>query len=275
MTAKRIGEVLWRQKLVCAVVFVAILAVGSAVVLTRPASYQSSSSVALLPPPKKPAILPNYPNIIISLVPTYVQLISSPTLLNDVAAKLPFAITEQQLAADIHGESLSNAGVINIVVQSSNPGQVQQIAAVATQVFLAHVSGNGVVIPRVYGQPTAPHAAPPSKKLLLPIVAILAAILAAFAGLTWDRFAGPVPLFGKRTGMTGRVPSPGHLAEPDGVPAQHKRAAPTASGIARPIEPLESVKLRRRGQKTEEPRAPVKPKMRDANGEDGQEDKAN
>lgn len=117
MTTSRVA-VLWRQKLVYALVFLVILAVGGGVILTRPTTYQSSSSVALLPPPNKPTILPNYPNIIMSLVPTYVQLVSSPVLLNEVAARVPFKITEKQLAADVHAEALSNAAIISIVAQS-------------------------------------------------------------------------------------------------------------------------------------------------------------
>ena len=225
-------------------------------VLTRPTTYQSSSSVALLPPQKKPTILPNYPNIIISLVPTYVQLVSSPVLLNEVAAKLPFRITEQQLAADVHAEALSNAAIINIVAQSPDPAQARTIAALTTRTFLAHVSGNGVVVPRVYGQPTAPQTAPPSKKLLLPVVLILAAILAAAAGFIWDHFAGPASRQRERTGLTGSAPTPDQRPEPDQVPATPERVTPTASGAVRPIEPFETVKLRPPAQTANGPDTP-------------------
>jgi capsular polysaccharide biosynthesis protein len=244
MTPRRVGEVLWRRKLVCALVFLLILAGGGGVILTRSATYQSNSSVALLPPPKKPTILPNYPNIIISLVPTYVQLVSSPVLLTEVAARLPFRITEKQLAADVHAEALSNAAIINIVAQSPDPAQAREIAAVTTRTFLAHVSGNGVVVPRIYGQPTAPQPAPPSKKLLLPVVVILAAILAAAAGLIWDHFAGPHQRRGRKAGVTRRAPMPDHRAEPDHVPGPPERVAPTASGAVTAVDPFETVKLR-------------------------------
>ena len=125
---------------------------------TRPKTYQSTSSVALLPISTNPGILPNYPNLIASLIPTYVQLISSPALLNKVAATLPFAISEPQLAQQVHAQSLSSAAVINIVAQSRSPVQAQQIAGRATTVFIDELSGNGVVIPSIYAQPAVPRS---------------------------------------------------------------------------------------------------------------------
>lgn len=182
MMARRVGEILWRQKLACAIVALIILVIGSAVVLTRTKVYQSTSSVALLPATKNPNILPNYPNLIVSLIPTYVQLASSPVLLNQVAANVPFHITEAQLANDVHAESLSNAAIINIVAQAPSPSQAKDIASAATNSFLTQLDGNGVVVPRVYGLPTASQPAPPSTALLLAVVLVLALILGAPQG---------------------------------------------------------------------------------------------
>src|SRR5262245_6413728 len=269
LTPGRVGEILWRQKLVCAVVFGIILVIGSVVVLTRSSPYQSSSSVALLPPPKKPTILPNYPNIILSLVPTYVQLVSSPVLLNEVAAKLPFNMSESQLAADVHAEALSNAAIINIVAESRDPGQAREIAAVTTQTFLAHVSGNGVVVPRVYGQPTVPQPAGPSKSLLLVIVVILAAILAAVAALIWDHLAGSAR--GPRRRGTGHAAAPPYRKKPDSLAAQSEGATP-AAGLATAADPFETVKLRPPAQMDDGPDAQREKRAPGAQSEKGSTD---
>jgi len=191
ITAQRVTHVLWRQRLVCLAVALVVLLGGSALVLTRPNVYQSSSSVALLPVSRNPGILPNYPNLITSLIPTYVQLVSSPVLLNKVAAKLPFRISDAQLANDVHAESLSNAAVIDIVAQSANPVQAKEIASRATAIFLGELRGNGVVIPRIYGQPTVSDTpVAPKTTLLLAVVVLLAVILGLCAGLAWDRLSG-------------------------------------------------------------------------------------
>ena len=191
ITLPRVARVLWRRKLICLTVATAVFLAGAGYVLTRPKSYQSTSSVALLPVSTNPGILPNYPNLIASLIPTYIQLVSSPALLNQVAATLPFAISETQLAQDVHAQSLSSAAVINIVAQSPSPVQAQQIAARTTAVFLAELSGNGVVIPSVYAQPAVPtKPGPPSRKLLLAVIFALAVVLGLGAGLLWDRLSG-------------------------------------------------------------------------------------
>ena len=184
------ARVLWRRKLVCAIVALVVFAAGAGVLLLRPKTYQSTSSVALLPVSTNPGILPNYPNLIASLIPTYVQLVSSPVLLNQVAATLPFAISEAQLANDVHAESLSSAAVINIVAQTRIPVQAQQIASRTTAVFLAELTGNGVVLPRIYAQPVVPSKpAPPSVKLMLAAILALAILLGLAAGLLWDRLS--------------------------------------------------------------------------------------
>ena len=193
VTPQRVARILWRRKLLCSVVAAIVFVVGVGFLLLRPKAYQSTSSVALLPVSTNSSILPNYPNLIASLIPTYVQLVSSPVLLNQVAATLPFAISESQLANDVHAESLSSAAVINIVAQSSDPVRAQQIASRTTDVFLASLRGNGVVIPTIYAQPGLPSKpASPGTKLILGVIVILAVALGVGAGLLRDRLSGGV-----------------------------------------------------------------------------------
>jgi Mrp family chromosome partitioning ATPase len=184
-------KVLWRRKLVCLVVALVVFLGGAAYLIARPKVYESTASVALLPASNNTSALPNYPNIITSLIPTYIQLVSSPALLNQVAPVLPFKISEAQLANDVFGESLSNAAVINIVGVSSDPVRAQQIAAATTAAFLARVKGNGLVTAQIYGRPQVPtRPASPRTKLLLVAMAVIAVLLGLAAGLIWDRMSG-------------------------------------------------------------------------------------
>lgn len=244
ITPTRVAVILWRQRMVSALVFLIILVIGGTVVLARPTVYRSSSSVALLPASRNPNILSNYPNLIISLMPTYVQLVSSPVLLDRVAAKLPFHTSGTQLAADLHAESLSNAAVINIVAEAPSPVQAQKIAAAATGTFIARVRGNGVVVPRIYGQPASAQPAPPSKGLLFAIVLVLAAILAAAAGLIWDRYVGVAPWPIPKAGTARRSGLPDRPGDPRRAPVPSDRTTATAPGASRPTEPFDTVRLR-------------------------------
>lgn len=225
ITAQRVARVLWRRRLVCVAAALVVLLGGSTLVLTRPNVYQSSSSVALLPASRNPGILPNYPNLITSLIPTYVQLVSSPVLLNKVAAELPFRISGAQLTNDVHAESLSNAAVIDIVAQSANRFQAKEIASQATTVFLRLLRGNGVVIPKVYGQPTVSDTpVSPKTKLLLGVVVLLAIILGLGAGLVWDRLSGVRDRAGDRPPPT-REPD----ARQENAPAPEKKPDSSSS----------------------------------------------
>jgi polysaccharide biosynthesis transport protein len=191
VTPQKVARILWRRKLVCLTVAALVIAAGLSILFTRPKEYQSTSSVALLPVSSNTGVLPNYPNLISSLIPTYVQLVSSPALLNPVAATLPFAISPAQLAQQVHAESLSNAAVINIVAVDSSATRAQQIAARTTTVFLSRLRGNGVVTPQIYGAPTVPGTpASPNLKLILAAILIVAVLLGLAAGLVWDRLAG-------------------------------------------------------------------------------------
>jgi Mrp family chromosome partitioning ATPase/capsular polysaccharide biosynthesis protein len=227
VTPARAVQVLWRHKLVCCVVALVVLLGGAAYIVTRPKVYQSAASVALLPVSSNAAVLPNYPNLIASLIPTYVQLVSSPLLLNQAAAALPFKVSGTQLGNEVFAESLSNAAVINIVGESRDPVQAQQIAEAATTAFLARIRGNGVVTTQIYAQPTVPtQPASPRKKLTLVVVALLAVILGLGAGLAWER------VFGSGKGF--RLPA--GPAKGAGQPAD-PAVAPPVLGIVRGSAP--------------------------------------
>jgi tyrosine-protein kinase len=218
VTALRVARILWRRKLVCLIVAAVVFLGGAAYLLTRPRIYQSSASVALLPVSNNAAVLPNYPNLIASLIPTYVQLVSSSALLDQVAPTLPFRTSASELSNEVFAGTLSNAAVINIVGESTDPVRAQQIAAATTSVFLAHVRGNGVVVAQVYARPTVPdQPSSPKKKLLLGVILIMAVVLGLAAGLIWDRLFGRAEDGDHPTETTPRPPVLGVVRESDGA----------------------------------------------------------
>jgi capsular polysaccharide biosynthesis protein len=209
LTAQRVARVLWRRKLVCSAVAAIVVVAGGAWLITRQKIYQSSSSIALLPVTTNSGVLPNYPNLISSLIPTYIQLVSSPVLLSQVAGDLPFAISEAQLANDVYAESVSNAAIITIVAENPNPIRAQAVAATATAVFLKDLQGNGIVAPQIYSQPTVPaNPSSPNVKLVLGAVLAMAVVLGLGAGLIWERLSvadvgqgAELPYGGNRTAL--------------------------------------------------------------------------
>lgn len=207
VTPQRVAVVIWRRKLLCVIVAFIVFVTGATWALSRPYHYESTSSVALLPVSTNTNVLPNYPNLIISLIPTYVQLVSSPALLNRVARRLPFPTTADRLANEVHAESMSSAAVINIVADSASAVRAQQIASETTSAFLAQLRGNGVVVPKIYKLPTVPRQpAGPRTKQTLAVLLAIAVILGLGAGLVWDRLFGRRDDTGKPRGQTERPP---------------------------------------------------------------------
>jgi succinoglycan biosynthesis transport protein ExoP len=177
--------------MVCLIVAAVVYLGGAGLLFMRKPVYQSTATVALLPNSTNPGVLPNYPNLISSLIPTYVELVSSPTLLNQVAGTLPFVTSASQLATEVHGESTSSAATITIVAQLPSARQAQQVAARTLGAFVDRVNRNNAVTTQIYGFPTVPaKPAGPSIKVVLAALLVLAIGLGLGAGLVWDRLFG-------------------------------------------------------------------------------------
>jgi tyrosine-protein kinase len=217
--------------MVCLIVAAVVYLGGAGLLFMRKPVYQSTATVAFLPNSTNPAVLPNYPNLISSLIPTYVALVSSPTLLNQVAGTLPFVTSASQLASEVHGESTSSAATITIVAQLPSASQAQEVAARTLGAFVDQVNRNRAVTTQIYGFPTAP-AKPtgPSIKVVLAALLVLAIGLGVAAGLVWDRLFGGADEDAKLADVTrlpelGTVPDVGEqldiaaiLADRDGSP---------------------------------------------------------
>jgi capsular exopolysaccharide synthesis family protein len=191
ITPLRVARVLWRRKMVCLIVAAVVYLGGAGLLFMRKPVFQSTATVAFLPNSANPGTLPNYPNLISSLIPTYVGLVSSPTLLNQVAGTLPFVTSASQLASEVHGESTSSAATITIVAQLPSATQAQQVAARTLVAFLERVKRNNAVTTQIYGYPTVPvKPAGLSIKVVLAALLVLAIGLGLAAGLVWDRLFG-------------------------------------------------------------------------------------
>jgi protein-tyrosine kinase len=149
---------------------------------------------------------------------------------------LPFHISEDELANEVHGESLSNAAVINIVGQSANPYHAKAIAEATTTAFLAQVQGNGVVVAQIYAKPRVPdRPASPQTKLVLPVILLLAVLLSMAAGLAWDRLFGRPELAGQPAETTARLSDD---AEAAGQPAETTAQLPRHPRLPRHTEAI-------------------------------------
>lgn len=238
ITPLRVVKVLWRRKMVCLIVAAVVYLGGAGLLFTHKPVYQSTATVAFLPNSANPGVLPNYPNLISSLIPTYVELVSSPALLRQVAGSVPFVTSATQLATEVHGESTSSAATITIVAQLPSARQAQEVAARTLGAFVDRVSRNSAVTTQIYGFPiVAVKPAGPSIKVVLAALLVLAIGLGLAAGLAWDRlFGGPdedgqladimrLPDLGTVPDVGERLDVAAILADRDGIPPHDSRRA--------------------------------------------------
>lgn len=168
--------------------------------------WESTSSIAVLPPPNNPNSIQDYANLLPNLIPTYIQLVNSQSFLDGVARSLSFPTTGQQLTKQVHGESVANAGIIKVVADMPSAAQAQEVARATTDALLRQLSNNGVVKLQVFDSPRYPDSpVAPRPKLVLGATIVLAIILGLAGGLAWER-------------LFGRVFNSTELAEVSGVP---------------------------------------------------------
>lgn len=208
MSARGFASVLWRRKLVALVVAAVVVLAGFGFLSTQHKVYESTSSVALLPPTNNPSNVQSYANLVPTLVPSYMQLVSSPSFLSGVASTLPFTTTGDQLGKQVHAEAVPNAGIIKIVADLPDARQAQQVAQATTQAFISNLSSqnNNIVSLAVFNRasvPTSPVS--PRPKLVIGATIALAIILALTAALVWER-------------LFGRIFDPDDLTEASGLP---------------------------------------------------------
>lgn len=185
-----LAHVLWRRRLISMTVAVVVFLAGIGFLRTQQKVYESTSSIGLLPVSTNAGALPNYPNLVASLIPTYIQFASSKSFLDQVAATLPFATTAKD-SGKVRAESVANAGVIRIVADLPNPIQASKLAGHATTVFIQQLGNNGILTFRLFDAaqiPTVPVA--PKPMLVLGAAAVLAIILGLAGGLAWERLFG-------------------------------------------------------------------------------------
>lgn len=123
------------------------------------------------------------------LANTYIQMLRSETVLNDVSGELGGAYSPQQLSQMISASAITDTQILVITVTHPDPEQAAQIANAVAQVAPASiqsfVEGSSVTVPQYASVPTAPSSPSVSRNLLIGflvglVVGVGAALVAYF-----------------------------------------------------------------------------------------------
>lgn len=123
------------------------------------------------------------------LANTYIQMLRSETVLNDVSGELGGAYSPQQLSQMISASAITDTQILVITVTHPDPEQAAQIANAVAQVAPASiqsfVEGSSVTVPQYASVPTAPSSPSMSRNLMIGflvglVVGVGAALVAYF-----------------------------------------------------------------------------------------------
>ena len=123
------------------------------------------------------------------LANTYIQMLRSETVLNDVSGELGGAYSPQQLSQMISASAITDTQILVITVTHPDPEQAAQIANAVAQVapasIQAFVEGSSVTVPQYASVPTAPSSPSMSRNLMIGflvglVVGVGAALVAYF-----------------------------------------------------------------------------------------------
>lgn len=123
------------------------------------------------------------------LATTYIQLLGSETVLNDVSAELDGAYSASALASMISASVITDTQILVITVTHPDPEQAAQIANAVARVapgdIQSFVEGSSVTVPQYASVPSAPSSPSMSRNLMIGfaaglVVGIAAALIAHF-----------------------------------------------------------------------------------------------
>lgn len=105
------------------------------------------------------------------LANTYIQMLRSETVLNDVSGELGGAYSPQQLSQMISASVITDTQILVVTVTNPDPEQAAQIANAVAQVAPASiqsfVEGSSVTVPQYASVPTAPSSPSMSRNLMI------------------------------------------------------------------------------------------------------------
>lgn len=123
------------------------------------------------------------------LANTYIQMLRSETVLNDVSGELGGVYSAQQLSQMISASVITDTQILVITVTHPDPEQAAQIANAVAQVapvsIQSFVEGSSVTVPQYASVPTAPSSPSMSRNLMIGflvglVVGVGAALVAYF-----------------------------------------------------------------------------------------------
>jgi capsular exopolysaccharide synthesis family protein len=191
-------DIVWRRRLVVAVVFGLCVIAAAAYAVSKPKRYQSTATIAFTPNPAKGQnFLPS--ENLAALLATYAEVAKSRQ--TRLAAG---GILGHRVPGTVSTSTGASGGILQISGTDTSPRGAEQTARAITQAFVHSLEGNGLLVANVINPPIESFTPlQPRPPLIISVAALLGLIAGVLYALLLDRFRNSVEDPVELTQLTG------------------------------------------------------------------------
>jgi tyrosine-protein kinase len=191
-------DIVWRRRLVVAVVFGLCVVAAAAYAYSKPKRYQSTATIAFTPNPSKGQnFLPS--ENLAALLATYAEVAKSRQ--TRLAAG---GILGHKVTGTVSTSTGASGGILQISGTDTAPRGAEQTARAITQAFVHSLESNGLLVANVINPPIESFAPlQPRPPLIISVAALLGLIAGVLYALLLDRFRNSVEDPVELTQLTG------------------------------------------------------------------------
>lgn len=187
MTLRNLLAVVWKRRIVVVLVLVFCVGGGALFAFSKPQkNYESSATIAFLPNPRRPEILPS--EAVSVLLSTYGVVAESEKTLAAAGA-----ILGHPVQGSVTATTASDGWVLGISSEAARPEAAAETVRAVIKALIRTIPRNGIVIPNIINSPAVSSAPIESRSpgLIISVAAVLGLIAGFLFALLLENLAGP------------------------------------------------------------------------------------
>lgn len=190
--------IVWKRRLVVAIVFVVAIALASVYAFSQPKQYKSTATIIFTPDSKQGGDFLS-PDNLNALLATYAELAKSDQ--NKARADL---LLGHKVPGSISTSTVAGSGVLQVSGTDTDPHGAAETASATARALMQAVQGNGVLIASLVNTPVAPRAPEaPRPKLIISMAGVLGLIAGVLLALALESFRRSVETPAELSDMSG------------------------------------------------------------------------
>ncbi|HXA53409.1 MAG TPA: polysaccharide biosynthesis tyrosine autokinase [Solirubrobacteraceae bacterium] len=191
-------SILWRRRLVVAVVFAVCVVAAAAYAYSKPKRYESTATIAFTPNPSKgQAFLPS--ENLSALLSTYAEVAKS-----SETRKAAEALLGRPVPGSLSTSTGAGSGILQISDTDTSPTGAAEGASAISRAFVRSIEGNGLLVPTIVDPPVASFTPlQPRPPLIISLAAVLGLIAGVLLALVLDNLRHTAEDPAELTELTG------------------------------------------------------------------------